>query len=536
MLLGHDRKITALAWSADGLHLASAGENGILKVWNAATGSLLQTHDVGLSVRQLVWSPGGQRVAAVANGANGGWQVANLQTQKVQGRSGDFIGVAWAPDSQSLHALNGSGALVTWELETLGQESQRQLEEVPGGLQTASWSADGKWLAASSGDGGTRADVWDAATGKRVQSWPRTYPIARQLAWAPLECGDSSPLSPTHRATIDVGVGAKSSGGTGTKESGDKSPHSKARLAAVGERVYFFDIDRPQPIATSLLTPGNATITWSPDGQYAATVSVGRLQILDPDTGEVLQTSADRGRVEGINDYCLDMSRNGEIVDFCWSCKVWRWKAATGELDSVNDRTAAYNILESPTGKMLALFGYNSEVQLVESTTGHPLQVLKVEGPQGWFGGSWSPDGKKFAIDASDGRIHVFNAYDGKAVQTLSGHKGKVVALASSKSDGKSIASAGDDNTLRLWECERGKITKTIESLRASNAWSLAWRPDGTVLSVCRHEQDVVLVEVEKRAASPPVLAAHGIITARLSYGHPMADASLPLLSLEQTC
>jgi WD40 repeat protein len=54
-----------LAWSPDGQRLASAGEDGTVKVWDTATGqeTLTLKGHTG-RVRSLAWSPDGQRLAS----------------------------------------------------------------------------------------------------------------------------------------------------------------------------------------------------------------------------------------------------------------------------------------------------------------------------------------------------------------------------------------------------------------------------------------------------------------------------------------
>lgn len=53
----HHGTVTALAFSLDGLYLASGGQDGQVQVWNTETGALCQTFLHGSSVEQLHWSP-----------------------------------------------------------------------------------------------------------------------------------------------------------------------------------------------------------------------------------------------------------------------------------------------------------------------------------------------------------------------------------------------------------------------------------------------------------------------------------------------
>src|SRR5690349_20886492 len=53
----------SLAFSPDGKKLATAGNNGPVSVWDAATGKLLRTHQPVGSVYEIRWTPDGKLAA-----------------------------------------------------------------------------------------------------------------------------------------------------------------------------------------------------------------------------------------------------------------------------------------------------------------------------------------------------------------------------------------------------------------------------------------------------------------------------------------
>ena len=54
----HFQPVTVLSWSHDGRYLASGSSDATIKVWDAATGDLLQTYaEHTTEVYALAWSP-----------------------------------------------------------------------------------------------------------------------------------------------------------------------------------------------------------------------------------------------------------------------------------------------------------------------------------------------------------------------------------------------------------------------------------------------------------------------------------------------
>ncbi len=67
-VLAHQGKeITSLAWSHDGELLASSGEDGMIRIWQAATGRCLSFCQQA-EVRRLQWSSSGTLAAACDGG------------------------------------------------------------------------------------------------------------------------------------------------------------------------------------------------------------------------------------------------------------------------------------------------------------------------------------------------------------------------------------------------------------------------------------------------------------------------------------
>lgn len=62
-LSGHSEVIVSLEWHPDGVRLASGSWDGMVRVWDTSTNTLIASYDYGIYVTAVAWSPDGNTLA-----------------------------------------------------------------------------------------------------------------------------------------------------------------------------------------------------------------------------------------------------------------------------------------------------------------------------------------------------------------------------------------------------------------------------------------------------------------------------------------
>ena len=434
----HTGAANALAFSPDGHQIVSGGQDGMLRLWDAASGQPVRVKEGNQgSVQSVAFTSDGHQIAS--GGSDGTlrlWDAASGQAVRVL--AGHELGVnsmAFSPDGRQIASGGDDGTLRLWDAAS-GQPV-RVTAAHKGSVRSLTFSPDGRQIA-SGGDDGTLS-LWDAASGQPLRSMEGQKNSVRSLAF-----------SPDGRQIV-------SGGNSGTLGLWDAASGQPVRVME-GHKDWVY------------------CVAFSPDGRQIA--SGGRdltLRLWDTASGQPVRI------MEGHSHWVrsLAFSPDGrQIASGGYDGLLRLWDAASGQpVRAIKEpKDWVYCAAFSPDGRQIASGGYGGALRFWDAASGKLLRVM--EGHHLWVCSlAFSLDGRQIASGDMNGSLHLWDVASGQLLRDMKGHKGLVYSVAFSP-DGGQIVSGGDDGTLRLWDAASGEPVRVTDGY-SGGIHSVAFGPDG---------------------------------------------------------
>jgi WD40 repeat protein len=401
--LTHPDSVLAAAAFADGKRLVTGGADKVVRTWNLAAPQQPERQFSGhaAAVRAVAIGPGGQALASAGDDETiRFWNPANGQQTAILGaHAGPVVGLAYHPSGQVLSA-SADGSLKLWQAPA----AAAKLFAHPGEVTSAVLSPDGARLLTGCGDRQVR--LWNLASGQVER--PFAGPALGVLAVA---------FNP---AGTQIAAG-----------SADKT-------------VRVWDAANVKEIKAFPLPAAVHSVAFTPDAKMvAAGLADGGIRLLDLMTGKEAKTLAGHTGIV----HALGFTPKGDLVSASADKTVRVWSVADGKPKaSLTHDAAVQGLALSKDGAKVAAGGADKVVKVWSLADGKPVATLTT--PAVVHGIAFSPEGNRLLVGGADGRARAYDL-EGRLLEFFA-HDGPVLAAAW-HADGKRVFTAGADKTARPW-------------------------------------------------------------------------------------
>lgn len=215
---------------------------------------------------------------------------------------------------------------------------------------------------------------------------------------------------------------------------------------------------------------GVVAVAFSPDSATVATAHInGDIRVHRTSDGQPLVRLERAGEVVA----GLQFLTNPTLVAFtrhsppaAWSLQPrWELERTIGSIEEspISDRVTAVDF--DPDGLLLAVGSgppsRQGEVKVFAVHSGELLGDFDGIHSDNVLGLRFSPDGETLASAAADKTIRLLDVSTGETLRSLEGHTHHVLAIAW-QNDGQTLASASADNSVKVWNTESGEQQRTI--------------------------------------------------------------------------
>jgi WD40 repeat protein len=375
-----DGRITRIAWSGEGHHLAVARSDGAISIFS--------------------WADDG----------------SPRETQTLRGHSGPALTLAWAPDAKTLASGGEDGAVCLWE--PFGWPGPFRSLATGRDLRSLAATHDEPTIAVGAQDGTILLVNYDSLVEKG--KFPAASASITSLDWnhqsAFLASGDAAgnvALWKTGQEESQADYSAPGNTSDRTVWRVKWSPNGK-QLAFTSHSGAVALIEAGALRGLAMLPDYALGMAWAPDGSRLAVSSTdGKIRIIDAEAGsEIGSLPRSGGKAHEDSIGSIAYNPDGSLLASCGNDgTVAIWKSASGELAARSARAGCYleDLAFSRDGELVYAVGADGYLRAWSAANAEPWLAVRISDGHQWavacVGGSIlsvGSDGQLRTLDESE--------------------------------------------------------------------------------------------------------------------------------------
>jgi len=555
LLTANTEAVNSLALSPNGKILASAGDDGMIRLWDTSGNPIGQPIDPlpnGLKTRlySVAFSPDGKTiVSGDEEGTIRLWNISGKLIKGFKGHQGSVSSIRFSPDGKTIVSGSDDGTIGLWNTD--GNRVGKPFKGHKDGINSIALSPDGKTIVSGGNDKTVRlwtrqgkligqpwtghegmvTSVAFSPDGKTIASGSydgqiRLWKTSGEAIGKPFKGHEGAPIlsvafSRTGSVIVSGGwdgsislwdlrgnplLGHPLIGHLGAVSSVALSPDGKTIFSSddIGT-IRLWDTDgyligqpftQDAPVFSAAFSPDGKTIV---SGSYDGTI-----RLWDTDGNPIGQSF--KGHTDRVSS--VAWSPDGKtIVSGSFDKTIRLWNTSGNPIGQPfkghTDRVSS--VAFSPDGKTIVSGSEDMTLRLWDTSgkpigqpfEGHTNQVESV---------AFSPNGKTIVSGGFDGKVRLWDTSGNSIGQPFKGHKGGVLSAVFSP-DGKKIVSGSRDNTIRLWDTSGKTIGKTIKKLRGhtNSISSVKFSQDGKTIASGSYDNTIRLWDTSGEPIGQPL-------------------------------